>query len=144
MNEIKQYWWVMFITIPLVAYVISLLIRRGGGQPTDPSFRMTVEDVFSILGRGTVVTGKIQRGMLSVGNQIHVTRQGYDRMTVVGGIEMASKEPVQASVGDDDDDAGGGVSVEQAQAGDSVGVLLRNVGKTDVQAGDVLTGSDDC
>lgn len=93
-------------------------------MPIDPSFRMTVEDVFSIKGRGTVVTGKIESGTLTVGDEIRLTHQGADRKTVVSGIEMFRKV------------------ITQAQVGDNVGVLLKGIGKEDVQSGDVLTGSD--
>ncbi len=90
---------------------------------TDPSFRMTVQDVFSIKGRGTVVTGRIESGSLGVGDEVLI--QGKtSKTTVVSGIEMFRK------------------IVTRAQAGDNVGVLLRDVNKQDIQQGDVLTGSN--
>jgi elongation factor Tu len=85
---------------------------------------MTVQDVFTIKGRGTVITGKVENGMLAVGDEIHLKRQGSDKKTVVTGIEMFRKV------------------ITQAQVGDDVGVLLKDISKQDVQRGDVLTGSD--
>jgi elongation factor Tu len=90
---------------------------------TDPSFRMTVEDVFSIRDRGTVVTGKIESGTLHAGDEISIQRQGYAKKAVVTAIEMFRKQ------------------LQQAKAGDNVGLLLRDIGKQDVQRGDVLVGS---
>ena len=91
---------------------------------TDPLFRMTVQDVFSIRGRGTVVTGQIESGTLNVGDEISFRRQGTVKKTVVTGIEAFRKQ------------------LQQAQAGDNVGVLLRDINKPDIQRGDVLVGSD--
>ena len=91
---------------------------------TDPLFRMTVEDVFSIRGRGTVVTGQIESGTLTVGDEISFCREGVFKKTVVTGIEAFRKQ------------------LKQAKAGDNVGVLLRDITKPDIQRGDVLTGSD--
>lgn len=91
---------------------------------TDPSFQMTVEDVFSIRDRGTVVTGKIEQGVLNVGDEVQIKRQGTFKKTSVAGIETFRKQ------------------VNQAQAGDNVGVLLPGIAKGDVGRGDVLTGSD--
>lgn len=90
----------------------------------DPSFRMTVQDVFTIKGRGTVVTGKIESGKLNVGDEIQIQRQGSSKKAVVTGIEAFRKQQ------------------NQAQMGDNIGVLLRDIGKQDVQSGDVLMGSD--
>ena len=58
---------------------------------TDPSFRMTVEDVFSIKGRGTVVTGKIENGTIKVGDEIVVQGKSGEVKTIVTGIEMFRK-----------------------------------------------------
>ncbi len=91
---------------------------------TDPTFRMTVQDVFSIKGRGTVVTGQIESGILAVGDEIRIQGKHSSKTAVVTGVEMFRKV------------------VKQAQAGDNVGVLLRDVSKQDVERGDVLTGSD--
>jgi len=91
---------------------------------TDPLFRMTVQDVFSIRGRGTVVTGQIESGTLTVGDEISFRREGVLKKTVVTGIEAFRK------------------SLQQANTGDNVGVLLRDINKPDIQRGDVLTGSE--
>jgi elongation factor Tu len=90
---------------------------------TDPSFRMTIADVFSIRGRGTVVTGRIESGILQVGDDVYIQGQTRRQQTVVTGIETFRKQ------------------LEQASMGDNVGVLLQNVAKDDVQPGDVLVGS---
>ncbi len=89
---------------------------------TDPLFRMTVEDIFSIRGRGTVVVGKIESGSLRVGDKIRITRQngGIGNTSVVSGLEMFRK------------------TLKEATAGDSVGVLLKDVAKGDLQRGDSL------
>lgn len=91
---------------------------------TDPTFRMTVEDVFSIRDRGTVVTGRIESGMLNAGDEILIQRQGSSRKTNVTGIEAFRKQ------------------LQQAQAGDNVGLLLRDIQKQDIQRGDILVASD--
>jgi elongation factor Tu len=88
----------------------------------DLSFQMTVEDVFSIRGRGTVVTGCIESGVVQVGDTIEI-RGASITHTVVSGIEMFRK------------------TTKQAQAGDTVGLLLRNVTHEQVQRGDVLRGT---
>ena len=90
---------------------------------TDPSFRMTVEDVFSIKGRGTVVTGKIETGTIKVGDEIVIQGKSGEVKTVVTGVEMFRKMTAQAN------------------AGDNVGLLLKNIAKPDVQQGDVLGAS---
>ncbi len=91
---------------------------------TDPSFRMTVEDVFFIRGRGTVVTGQVESGELHVHDEVYLRRSSSSRKVTVNGIEMFRK------------------ILDQAKAGDNVGVLLRDLTKQDVQKGDVLLGSD--
>ncbi len=90
---------------------------------TDPSFRMTIADVFSIRGRGTVVTGRIESGTLQVGDDVHIQGQTRSQQTVVAGIETFRKQ------------------LQQASMGDNVGVLLQDVAKDDIQPGDVLVGS---
>jgi len=93
---------------------------------TDPFFRMTVEDVFSIAKRGTVVTGKIEKGTLKVGDEVVIRGSNGERKTVVTGIEIFRK------------------IVSQATAGDTVGVLLKDISKQDVQRGDeILSPSSD-
>jgi elongation factor Tu len=90
----------------------------------DAFFRMTVEDVFYIRGRGTVVTGQVEAGTLNLSDEIHIRRPGaLSRTVVVAGIEMFRKQ------------------LTQAQAGDNVGVLLRGLDKKDVQRGDMLMGA---
>ncbi len=86
----------------------------------DPFFHMVVEDVFSIRGRGTVVTGKVEAGSLKVGDEIVIRGRGADKTAVVTGIEMFRKVR------------------DQASAGDMVGVLLKDVAREDVQRGDEL------
>ncbi len=91
----------------------------------DKPFIMPVEDVFSIKGRGTVVTGRIERGVVKVNDEIEIVGIKPTKKTVVTGVEMFRKE------------------LDQGQAGDNVGVLLRGVEKDDVERGQVLakTGS---
>ncbi len=91
---------------------------------TDPFFRMTIEDVFSIRGRGTVVMGQIESGTLNVGDEVGIRRQGSFKKAVVLGLEAFQQQ------------------LQQAQAPDTVGVLLRDINKRDIQRGDVLVGSD--
>lgn len=92
-------------------------------MPADPTFRMPIEDVFSIRGRGTVVTGRVESGTLSTGDEIFITRGGTATKTVVDGIEAFRK------------------LLTRAQVGDRIGVLIRDVEKQDVARGDVLVGS---
>ena len=89
---------------------------------TDSRFRMIVEDVFGIRGRGTVVTGRIEQGSLEAGNEIKLTGSGYTRAVVVAAIERDRKR------------------VERAEEGDYVGLKLEGVDKEEVQRGDVLSG----
>ena len=93
-------------------------------MPTDPTFRMTVQDVFSIKGRGTVVTGRIESGTVAVGNEIRIQGKSSSKTAVVSGVEVLRKV------------------TSQAQAGDDAGILLKDIGKEDVQSGDILTGSE--
>jgi translation elongation factor EF-Tu-like GTPase len=86
------------------------------------SFGMTVEDVFSITGRGTVVTGRVQAGTVTVGEQVLLSRAGQPIQQVeVTGVEMFRK------------------TVQTATAGDNVGLLLRGLAKDQVARGDVLS-----
>jgi translation elongation factor EF-Tu-like GTPase len=85
-------------------------------------FRMTIEDVFSIAGRGTVVTGRVEAGSISKGATLHLTRVGGStRELEVTGIEMFRK------------------IVDTATTGDNVGLLLKDVGRDDVGQGDTLS-----
>jgi len=87
---------------------------------TDRPFLMPIEDVFGIKGRGTVVTGRVERGTLKVGSPVHVIRWGDVRETVATGLEMFHK------------------TLDTTQAGDAVGILLRGVDREEVERGQVL------
>ena len=91
----------------------------------DKPFLMPVEDVFSIKGRGTVATGRIERGKIKVGEEIEIVGMSKDKKSVVTGVEMFRKQ------------------LDDGQAGDNVGILLRGVEKDDIERGQVLakTGS---
>jgi len=86
----------------------------------DKPFLMAIEDVFSIEGRGTVVTGRIDRGIVKVGEEVEVIGMKDTVKTVVTGVEMFNK------------------SLQQGQAGDNAGVLLRSLKKEDVHRGQIL------
>lgn len=86
----------------------------------DKPFLMSVEDVFSITGRGTVATGRIERGVVKVGEEIEIVGLSDTRKSVVTGVEMFRK------------------LLDQGQAGDNVGVLLRGVAKDQIERGHVL------
>ena len=95
-------------------------------RATDKPFLMPVEDVFTITGRGTVATGRVERGILHVGDEAEIVGLSEDRRkVVVTGIEMFRK------------------LLDEAQAGDNIGALLRGVQRTDIERGQVLskTGS---
>ena len=88
----------------------------------DKDFLMPIEDVFSIEGRGTVVTGRIDRGIVKVGETVEIVGMGVDvSSTTVTGVEMFNK------------------NLDQGQAGDNAGILLRGTKKEDVQRGQVLS-----
>ena len=90
-------------------------------RDTEKPFMMAIEDVFSIKGRGTVVTGRVDRGVCQKGQEIEIVGLRDDiRKTVVTGIEMFHKD------------------LDQAQAGDNAGILLRGIERTDVERGMVL------
>jgi elongation factor Tu len=86
----------------------------------DKPFLLPVEDVFSITGRGTVATGRIERGQIKVGEEVQVVGFGSEKRTVVTGVEMFRK------------------LLDYGQAGDNVGLLLRGVEKKDIERGMVL------
>ena len=86
----------------------------------DKPFLMPVEDVFTITGRGTVATGRVERGIVKVGDEVELVGLGETRKTTVTGVEMFRKQ------------------LDQGQAGDNVGLLLRGVDKTEIQRGQVL------
>lgn len=89
-------------------------------RQVDKPFLMAVEDVFSIQGRGTVVTGRIERGIVKVNDEVEIVGIKPTKKTVVTGVEMFRK------------------LLDQGQAGDNVGVLLRGINKEDVERGQVL------
>lgn len=89
-------------------------------RDTDKTFLMPVEDVFSIAGRGTVVTGRIDRGVVKVGDEVEIVGIRDVQKTTVTGVEMFRKE------------------LDKGEAGDNVGVLLRGTKKEDVERGMVL------
>jgi len=92
-------------------------------QPTrdkDKPFLMPIEDVFSISGRGTVVTGRVERGVVKVGEEVEIVGLKATTKTVVTGVEMFRK------------------LLDQGEAGDNIGALLRGVGREDVERGQVL------
>jgi len=94
-------------------------------RSTDKPFLMPVEDVFSITGRGTVATGRVERGQVKIQEEVELIGLGLHKKTVVTGIEMFRKE------------------LDQAMAGDNAGILLRGVDKNEIERGMVLakTGS---
>ena len=89
-------------------------------RPVDLPFLMPVEDVFSISGRGTVVTGRVERGIVKVGEEVEIVGIRPTQKTTVTGVEMFRK------------------LLDQGQAGDNVGVLLRGTKREDVERGQVL------
>jgi elongation factor Tu len=86
----------------------------------DKPFLMPVEDVFSITGRGTVATGRIERGIVKMGEEVEIVGFGAARKTVVTGVEMFRK------------------LLDEGRAGDNVGLLLRGVGKDEIERGQVV------
>ena len=89
-------------------------------RPREQPFLMPVEDVFSIKGRGTVVTGRIERGMVKVGQTIEIVGLGETESTVVTGVEMFRK------------------TLDEGEPGDAIGVLLRGIERGDIERGQVL------
>jgi elongation factor Tu len=105
--------------------VLALMaeVDRYIPQPTrdkDKPFLMPIEDVFSISGRGTVVTGRVERGVVKVGEEVEIVGLRPTAKTVVTGVEMFRK------------------LLDQGEAGDNIGALLRGVGREDVERGQVL------
>src|SRR5205085_6991449 len=110
---------------PEYASILALMDAVDAYIPTperarDLPFLMPVEDVFGIKGRGTVVTGRIERGIVKVGEEVEIIGIKEPRRTVVTGVEMFKK------------------SLEQGEAGDNAGCLLRGVDREDVERGQVL------
>ena len=90
-------------------------------RATDKPFLMPIEDVFTITGRGTVATGRVERGVLHVGDEVEIVGLKEEKgKTVVTGIEMFRK------------------LLDEAQAGDNIGALLRGIQRTDIERGQVL------
>ncbi len=89
-------------------------------RPVDKPFLMSIEDVFTISGRGTVVTGRVDRGIVKVNEEVEIVGLKPTRKTVVTGVEMFKK------------------TLDEARAGDNVGLLLRGIEKEDVERGQVL------
>jgi len=89
-------------------------------RPKDQPFLMPIEDVFSISGRGTVVTGRVERGVVKVGEEVEIVGLKATRKTVCTGVEMFRK------------------LLDQGEAGDNIGALLRGVDREDVERGQVL------
>ena len=89
-------------------------------RETDKPFLMPVEDVFTITGRGTVATGRVERGVVKVGDTVEIVGMGSKLSTVITGVEMFRK------------------LLDQAQAGDNVGLLLRGIQRSDIERGQVL------
>jgi len=89
-------------------------------RPIDKPFLMPIEDVFTISGRGTVVTGRVERGVVKVGDEVEIVGFVETRKTVATGVEMFRK------------------LLDEGRAGDNIGVLLRGIGKEEVERGQVL------
>ena len=89
-------------------------------RATDKPFLMPVEDVFTITGRGTVATGRVERGTVKVGDTVEIVGMGSKKQSVVTGVEMFRK------------------LLDQAVAGDNIGLLLRGVERADIERGQVL------
>jgi elongation factor Tu len=89
-------------------------------RPIDQPFLMPIEDVFSISGRGTVVTGRVERGVITVGEEVEIVGLKDTRKTTVTGVEMFRK------------------LLDRGEAGDNIGALLRGIGREDVERGQVL------
>ncbi|WP_150001484.1 elongation factor Tu, partial [Iodidimonas gelatinilytica] len=89
-------------------------------RPVDKPFLMPIEDVFSISGRGTVVTGRVETGIIKVGEEVEIVGITDTKKTTVTGVEMFRK------------------LLDQGEAGDNIGALLRGVGRDDVERGQVL------
>jgi elongation factor Tu len=89
-------------------------------RPLDKPFLMPIEDVFSISGRGTVVTGRVETGVVKVGEEVEIVGLKDTKKTVVTGVEMFRK------------------LLDQGEAGDNIGALIRGVGREEVERGQVL------
>src|SRR5437879_9774637 len=90
-------------------------------RPVDKPFLMPIEDIFSITGRGTVVTGRVERGIVKVGEEVEIVGIHATRKSVVTGVEMFRK------------------LLDEGQAGDNIGALLRGVAKAEVEGREVVS-----
>jgi elongation factor Tu len=111
---------------PAYAPILELMAAVDDYIPTparaiDRPFLMPIEDVFGIKGRGTVVTGRVERGVIKAGEEVEIVGMGERRKVVVTGVEMFQK------------------TLDEGQAGDNVGCLLRGVERTEVERGQVLS-----
>jgi elongation factor Tu len=104
--------------IKLMAAVDSFIPQPA--RPLDKPFLMPIEDVFSISGRGTVVTGRVEQGVVKVGEEVEIVGLKDTKKTVVTGVEMFRK------------------LLDQGEAGDNIGALIRGVGREEVERGQVL------
>jgi elongation factor Tu len=104
--------------LKLMAAVDSFIPQPA--RPLDLAFLMPIEDVFSISGRGTVVTGRVEQGIVKVGEEVEIVGLKDTKKTVVTGVEMFRK------------------LLDQGQAGDNIGALIRGVGRDEVERGQVL------
>jgi elongation factor Tu len=104
--------------LKLMAAVDSFIPQPA--RPLDKPFLMPIEDVFSISGRGTVVTGRVETGVVKVGEEVEIVGLKDTKKTVVTGVEMFRK------------------LLDQGQAGDNIGALIRGVGREEVERGQVL------
>jgi elongation factor Tu len=104
--------------LKLMAAVDSFIPQPA--RPLDKPFLMPIEDVFSISGRGTVVTGRVETGVVKVGEEVEIVGIKDTKKTVVTGVEMFRK------------------LLDQGQAGDNIGALIRGVGREEVERGQVL------
>ncbi len=102
----------------LMAAVDSFIPQPA--RPLDKPFLMPIEDVFSISGRGTVVTGRVETGVVKVGEEVEIVGLKDTKKTVVTGVEMFRK------------------LLDQGEAGDNIGALIRGVGREEVERGQVL------
>jgi len=93
-------------------------------RATDKPFLMAIEDAFSITGRGTVATGRVERGIVKIGDSVEIVGLAMTQKTTVTGLEMFQK------------------SLEESMAGDNVGILLRGIQKDDIERGMVIAQPD--
>ena len=107
-------------TVDELMEAVDIVHPDAGSASMDKPFLMPIEDIFSIQGRGTVVTGRIEQGICKVGEEMEIVGFKDTRKTVVTGVEMFKK------------------LLDEARAGDNVGLLLRGVEKTEVERGQVI------